>query len=206
MRAPFATAIAISVGLVILAGYFVPLPLMTDLQSTLLGWAVILAAFAGLVGIVNLALNHWRKAVSKVKNQRDPYSILLLVAFGVTLAAGLWFGPADAVMQQVVLSIQVPVEASLMAALAFALGYASLRLMRRRQGGMAVIFVISALVFLIILSGFLVGLNIPLVRDISLFIDRLPVAGARGILLGIALGGLVTGLRVILGADRPYSG
>ena len=34
----------------------------------------------------------------------------------------------------------------------------------------------------------------------------LPVAGARGILLGIALGSLTAGLRILMGADRPYSG
>jgi len=31
-------------------------------------------------------------------------------------------------------------------------------------------------------------------------------AGARGILIGIALGALTTGLRVLFGVDRPYGG
>jgi hypothetical protein len=31
------------------------------------------------------------------------------------------------------------------------------------------------------------------------------VAGARGILLGVALGAIATGLRILLGSDRPYS-
>jgi len=46
--------------------------------------------------------------------------------------------------------------------------------------------------------------------------DRLPMikawilevpttAGARGIILGVALGTVATGLRVLLGIDRPYS-
>jgi hypothetical protein len=37
-------------------------------------------------------------------------------------------------------------------------------------------------------------------------VERLPVAGGRGILIGIALASLTAGLRVLLGADRPYSG
>jgi hypothetical protein len=37
-------------------------------------------------------------------------------------------------------------------------------------------------------------------------LNSLPVAGARGILLGVALGSLTTGLRILIGADRPYSG
>jgi hypothetical protein len=32
------------------------------------------------------------------------------------------------------------------------------------------------------------------------------VAGARGILIGVALGALATGLRVLFGIDRPYGG
>jgi len=204
MRSPVATAIAIGIGLVILAGYFLPFPQLTALQSTLLGWAVVVGAFAGLVAIINLVLTHWRKATSKVN--RDPYSFIVLVGFTATLVVGLWFGPGDSLVHQVVQSIQVPVEASLMAALAITLGYACLRLLRQRRDGMSILFVISVVVFLILSSGFLTGLNIPLVRDIAAFIDRLPVAGARGILLGVALGSLTAGLRILMGADRPYSG
>jgi hypothetical protein len=32
----------------------------------------------------------------------------------------------------------------------------------------------------------------------------LALGGARGILIGVALGTLTTGLRVLFGADRPY--
>ena len=50
------------------------------------------------------------------------------------------------------------------------------------------------------------GNSLSLSREVTAFLQRLPVAGARGILLGIALGSLTTGLRVLLAADRPYSG
>ncbi len=204
MRAPVAAAIAIGIGLVILAGYFLPFPTLTALQSTLLGWAVIVGAFAGLVAIINLVLNHWRKLTGKTN--RDFYSLFALIGFAVALIAGLYFGPSDPLIMRGVQATIVPVEASLMAALAIALGYASLRLLRQRRDGMSVLFVISAVVFLILSSGFLTGLNIPVVRDVVAFIDRLPVAGSRGILIGVALGGLTAGLRILMGADRPYSG
>ena len=204
MRAPVATAVAIAIGLVILAGYFLPFPQLSALQSTLLGWAVIVGAFAGLVAITNLVLNHWRKATSRTN--RDLFSFIALAGFLATLVAGLWFGPADPLIHQIVQSVQVPVETSLMAALAISLGYASLRLLRQRRDGLSILFVFSVVVFLIISSGFLAGVNIPIVQDLAAFIDRLPVAGARGILLGIALGSLTAGLRILMGADRPYSG
>jgi len=204
MRDPVAAAIAIAIGLVILAGYFVPIPLLSAVQSTLLGWAVIIGAFAALVGITNLVFNHWRKLTGKIN--RDYYSLFALIGFALALAVGLWFGPGDPIVQQGVAAIIVPVEASLMAALAVALAYACLRLLRRRLDPMTILFVISTVVFLILGSGLLAGIDMPLVRDITMFIDRLPVAGARGILLGIALGGLTAGLRILMGADRPYSG
>lgn len=205
MRSPFATAVAIGIGLVILIAYFVPIPLLSLLQSTLLGWAVIVSAVAGLVSITSLVLNHVRKITNK--NNRDRYSLLMLAGFVATMAIGLWFGPADPLMNRIVQSIIVPIEISLIAALALALGYASLRLLRRqRHDALSVFFVISAVVFLVISGGFLSGLNLPLVGQIAAWIDRLPVAGARGILLGVALGSLTTGLRILMGADRPYSG
>jgi hypothetical protein len=204
MRDPVAAAIAISIGLVILIGYFVPMPLLSALQSTLLGWAVIIGAFAGLVGILNLVFSHWNKLTSKTN--RDIYSAFTLVGFVLAVGVGLWFGPGDPLVQRGIEAIIVPVETSLMAALAVALAYACLRLLHRRLDGLTIVFVISTIVFLLLGGGLLAGIDLPLVRDFTLFIDRLPVAGARGILLGIALGGLTAGLRILTGADRPYSG
>lgn len=54
MRAPFATAVAIGVGLVILLGYFMPIPILQNARSLLLDWAVILSSVALLVAIFNL--------------------------------------------------------------------------------------------------------------------------------------------------------
>ena len=36
--------------------------------------------------------------------------------------------------------------------------------------------------------------------------DNFAAGGSRGILIGVALGALTTGLRVLFGVDRPYGG
>lgn len=201
MRSPFATAIAISVGLVLLIGYFLPVGLLGQIPQIVLGWGVSLAGVAGLVAILNLLGVHWRKA--RAPRERDGYSPLFILAFLVTFIAGLVLGPAHAVYQQVVTSIQMPIEASLMGVVAISLTYASIRLFQRRRGVMPFLFVLSAITFLILLSGLLsFGGSLPIVS----FINRLPLAGARGILLGVALGSLTSGLRILMAADRPYSG
>src|SRR5512146_635519 len=133
MKAPLATAVAILIGLLVLVGYFVPIPILVTLRTVLLGWAVSLVAVATVVGILNLVRAHWRKATrAPGKEGRDLYSAVFLVAFLLTIAAGVWLGPTSADFQQVVMSIQVPAEASLMALLAIVLAYASLRLLSQR--------------------------------------------------------------------------
>lgn len=205
MRAPVSTAIAIAAGLIVLLGYFLPIPALTPVRSTLIDWAVIVAGIAGLIAIIHLIKVHWKK-LTALRNQ-DYYSLITLIAFFFTLAAGLLLSPGDACFQKVVTSIQVPIEASLMGVLAISLTYTSIRLFRRRKGWMAVIFAISAVVFLILASGILsIADQVPFLKDILSALNMLPVAGARGILLGIALGSLTTGLRILLAADRPYSG
>ena len=205
MRAPLAAAVAIAMGVIVLAGYFAPQALLQDARSLLLGWGVTLVGIAGLVGIANLVLVHWRKM--RRSGGKDLYSPALIMAFLLTFAAGIWFTPAHPQYQRIVTAIQVPVETSLLALLAVTLAFASLRLVQRRGGWMPVVFLASALAFLLLASGILpIKAETPVLGSLFTFIHRLPLAGARGILLGIALGSITTGLRVLLGADRPYSG
>ena len=50
-------------------------------------------------------------------------------------------------------------------------------------------------------------LDIPGLYELRSWIVKVwATAGARGILLGIALGTIATGLRILMGTDRPYSG
>jgi len=205
MKSPLASLTAIGVGVIVLIGYFLPLPILSDLRVTVLGWAVILAGVASLVAILNLVMTHIRKL--RTPGKGSVYSLVLLIAFFITAAAGLVLGPTNPQIQNVVTKIQVPVEASLMGVLAVSLAYACLRLLQRRKGIVGIIFLASVVVFLIVASGFLsVSQDIPILKTILAALQQLPLAGARGILLGISLGGITTGLRVLLGADRPYSG
>jgi hypothetical protein len=69
------------------------------------------------------------------------------------------------------------------------------------------VFFISVLLFLLLNSGLLTSqVGNPIIDQLLAALRLLPVAGGRGILLGIALGSLMAGLRILLGADRPYSG
>jgi hypothetical protein len=201
------TAIAIAIGILVLLGYFISVPVLAELRLTLLSWAVILAAFALFVGVINLLIVHSTKIGQRQKGWG--YSFILIIALVVTLAIG--FLPnqyRDIGMPFVFKAIQLPVEASLIAVLTITLTYSSIRLLRRRPNLFSIIFIVLALLILLgtaplPLLGYLPGMGEwlrPIIAQV------LAGGGARGLLMGVALGTLTTGLRILFGADRPYGG
>lgn len=202
MKSPFSTALAITIGVIILLGFFITAPAIQSVRLYLIEWAVILGAIATLVGILNMLRVHWRKVRAK-----NFSSLVIILAFLITFVCGILFSPSNKHFQNVVTYIMIPVEATLMGLLTFSLLFASIRLFKIKKGAMGVIFLISTLVFLLVSSSFLTAaIKIPGIEFFLSALQTLPLAGARGILLGVALGGIITGIRVLIGVDRPYRG
>ena len=199
----FTAAIAMASGLIVLLGYLYPLEMLTQVRIMLTDWAVIIAGMAMLVGVANLAFVQLEKIRSRQPN--GTYGLLLILSLLVTFGLGLVFGPENQYVRLAVDAIIVPVEASLMAILAVTLVYASIRLLRRRTDVMTVIFLVVSLMFLIAVMPTPFG---PVPGDwlILQFGGMFSSGGARGLLIGIALGTLLTSLRVLFGIDRPYGG
>jgi hypothetical protein len=198
-----ALILAVLAGVIVLAGYFIPA--IAPVQQILLNWAIILAGAATLVGVLNLILVHGNKIAQREKG--SIYSVILLVSLFATFVAGLLLGPGHPAMRLLVNGIIVPAEATLLALLAVTLIYASIRLFRRRTNVMSIVFLVTALLMLVASAtlpfgeiGFLNNMLRPWFQHV------LAMGGARGILLGVALGTLLTGLRVLFGAERPYGG
>jgi hypothetical protein len=105
--------------------------------------------------------------------------------------------------------IQIPIETSLMALLVVILIFASIRLVRRRMNWFTLLFIGTALIMLLG-SAPLFGVELPILHGsngLRSMLAQIPVtAGARGLLFGVALGTIATGLRILIGTDRPYGG
>jgi hypothetical protein len=201
-----AVVIAIVSGLALLAGYFLQafVPSLVIIQTLLLNWAIILAGAATLVGVFNLITVHTNKI--RRRETGSIYSALLVMFLVGTFLFGLILRPEHSSMRVVMNGIIIPVEAALMGLLTISLLYAAIRLLRRRADMMTIVFlIVAALVMLG--SATLPFVNIPMLGTLSRWITQvLALGGARGILIGVALGTLTTGLRVLFGADRPYGG
>jgi hypothetical protein len=210
IKAPISTAIAIGVGFFVLAGYFVPS--LDNIRLILLRTGLVLAAVALLVGIVNLATVHLKKMGKASEN--SGYSLILLISMAVTLVIGiidmvqtyLIGRPNFQITNWVFTNIQLPIETSLLAVTTISLIYAAAGILRKRMDLFSISFFF--VVLLVLLGSFSISpTTTPFLQMIRDWILRVPaLGGARGLLLGIALGTITTGIRILLGTDRPYGG
>ena len=189
-------------GLIVLAGYFFQEQL-GSLLSLIINWGVLLVGAAGLIGVGYLLRQHLLK-MSQRKAGAFQSGVVLFAFFSVFLA-GLLLPPQSVFYRNLILNIQIPVEASLLSILTITLLFGSFRLIRSRGWTpLSVAFLMSLITFLIFDLGFIQTRSGTLGAELIGFLNRLPLAGARGILLGLALGGLVVGLRFIFTSHRPF--
>ena len=216
MKLRLPMAVAILSGAITLITFFIPTePLPgVDLRVLFVEWASTLAAVALLIGILNLAAVHLRKVGAGSPGWF--YSAFLLLALIIVLGAGMLgllrsapglerLGEAgQSTTRFAFVYIQTPMEAALAALLAVILLVAGARLIRVKRNWAAVLFVLTALILILGLAP----INLPVLNGLPAvrnWVMEVPAAGgARGILLGIALGVVTTGLRVIIGAEHPY--
>ncbi len=190
-----ATATAISVGLFVLAGFFVPA--LQGFRAVFVEWTVIIVAFTLILGAANVLIVHLKKIVERRSGWL--YSIVLIVAMTAVLVPGLIQGPEGQVVSWIFESVQFPLQATIFSLLAFFIASAAYRAFQLRSRESALLLIFGILVLL----GH-IPFN-PLLTGVKNWIMNVPVlAGARGIILGVALGTVTTGLRLLLGIDRPY--
>ena len=195
-------AIAIAMGSLILLDVFFDEPHINDLGRFFVESTVIVAAFALLLGILNVLVVHVRRITKRQEGW--PYSIALLAMAVVVLLAGIP-GPENAPFAWIFDHVQFPLQAATFSLLAFFVGTAAYRGLRLRSLE-SVAFVVTAVVVLIgqvPISRYLTDL-LPAAKNWLL--DVPSTAGVRGIIIGVALGTVATGIRLLVGVDRPYSG
>jgi hypothetical protein len=206
LRRTVPTVVAIVVGIFVMITVFTPDSQLKALGTYFIDTAVIIATFALFLGVINVLRVHARKI-----QKRQPgglYSLVLITALFIVLTFGLpplpdqAAGPSQPVVHWIFTNIQAPIQASLSALLVFLLVTAAGRLLLVRNLESVVMLLV---VLLVLLGQVTLGLLpvLPTVKDWIL--DVPTVAGVRGILLGVALGTLLTGIRLLLGVERPYS-
>jgi len=217
-RAPVSVAVAVGVGIIVLLGYFFgtnvdgEITLLGILRSYFLQGAVVVAGVALLVGVYNLTATH---AKNIRRGDGSIYSFTTVLALLITLLVGTY----DLVMTYlqdepglqytlwIFKNIQLPIESSLMGLIAISLTYAAIRLLSRRLNLTSAVFVVVVLILLIGAIPAVAASEFNIITTLRNWILSVPaVGGTRGILLGMAMGIIATGIRILMGIDRPYGG
>jgi hypothetical protein len=178
----------------------------------LVGWAALITAIALLIGILGVVGSHIRRV-----RRRSPdwgYSLVLLAGLLLVIVVGIFFplpgaagfalpgSLAEEPLHQLFTTIYEPLASSLLALLAFFALSAAMRALGRRSADATLIVVVAVLVLLVQLPPLAalpgVGLAVQWLND------YIALAGARGLLIGSAIGALVASVRVLLGFDLPY--
>jgi hypothetical protein len=200
--------IALVVGFLVLAGYFIPV--LADVQLILVQIAMFVLAFGVLAGVINLLGVHWRRFEGERKG--GGYSLVVLLAFMLPIITAVIDvllseprNPLGLFTQWLFDYWLLPIETTLFAVMAVALAYFAARMLRWRTSAFGLIFFGTTLLTLIITSPYLAD-RLPELRSLvqESILQPLVLGGGRGILFGVALGTIATGLRVLMGADRPY--
>ncbi len=188
-------------GLAVLVGYLFPIPTLVSARDHLIEWGVIIAAFAFILGLLNLLRVHSRRIFRFQKGW--PYSLILLLAASVSWIPPVLYGVSHPTTRRLLNDLMGPLGSSLAALLVFTLTLAAFRSLRIRHSAGSTLFV--AVVILVLLGSTpLIGLE--WLREIRRWVIHVPaMAGMRGLLLGVALGIIITGLRVLLGSEHPHS-
>jgi hypothetical protein len=205
-RREIPVAIAGIIGIVLLLAYFVKYEPLQTTASTLTSWGTVLTGLMLAVGLINLCIVHGNRVVKREKGMW-PFSLWLLVSMFGTIIIGIWAGVPwsrdNEVWQFLYTYVNTPISQTIFSLFGFYVISASIHALRARSFE-SMLFLISGLVVFFWAAP--IGSAIwPGFANLGDWFMATPTAGVyRGILLGISLGLISFGIRVIIGQERGY--
>lgn len=189
---------AMLVGWLVLLGAFFPGTPLYQVRSLLIQWATVLGAFALFLAYLNILQVHLARMAHTKRHWTSSFLVIVTAVGALIIVGGK--GPQHPWTQLLLNYVLVPGESALLAMTAIVLTLTGIQLLRVRRRAESVVFLI-----VVILALFSV---IPYWGFFSLvhtWLNTLAIGGMRGIVIGVALGVTMTGLRIIVGIDRPHS-
>ena len=192
------------VGLLLFALFFSEHPTARVINNfILIEYYQIIFAFSLLVGVVGFVRVNLR-AIER-RDDRVYRAVGLLGLAAMPTLALIWGIKGDSPFMWVFNNVQVPMQATVFALLAFYVASASLRGFRARSVPAAILLIAAILTLLSRsdLGGLVAGWLGPAAEWMR---DNPSMAARRAILIGIGLGSLTTSLRILVGIERTWLG
>lgn len=212
MRREIPIAICFLAGISFILEYFIPHQRILLVFETFRQWAIIVIAFAYVLGLANIVRVNYH--VIQKKGRDWPYKIILVLSLFFMITVGIIFdilgirsgGIAEgSIFNWVYYNAQYPLQATMFALLAFFIASAAFRAFRIRtfQASLLAVTAILVMIGRVPVGERLWG-SFP---DLTEWIMNVPqLAGKRAIMIGAALGAISTALKVLTGLERTYLG
>lgn len=182
------------------------------ISDFLLQFVAVIAAFAVLVGVLNLLVfvhlsRFFRREDGKsglIYSFVTILSAIVVIIVYIMDRSNRWTGDLkdQEITPRLFNVVQITLESALAGLILFFLVYAAYRLMHKSYTWSNVVFIGA---ILIVLLGWLPVGGLSDLADVREWLLKVPVtSGARGLLIGIGLGTVVIGVRVLLAHDSIY--
>jgi hypothetical protein len=184
--------------------YFVPHPLVSGLGETFQQWAIIVVAFAYVLGVANIARISGQKISRHSRDWLYQFPLLAGLAFMLTIGV-VWGVGERTLFNDFYLYAYSPMQGTMFSLLAFFIASAAFRAFRMRSFEAALLAIAAVIVMLgRVPVGAQIWDKLPVISDWIMNVPQM--AAKRAIMIGAALGAISTGLKVILGIERNYLG
>jgi len=196
--------ITLVIGVFLIIDYFFALPTsLNNFGRDLINWGVVVTAFAVTVGSVTLTIVHGKRIMKR--GEEWYFSAVLVGALWLFIIAGVGLGSSDTNYQFLLNTFYSPLSATMYASILPFMATACFRAFRVRNRTGAVLLIAGGLVM--IGNTSVVELIFPFMPFVKEWIMTVPnMAAYRGMTIGAGLGGLLLGIRTLLGSERGYMG
>jgi len=196
--------LAFIVGILMIVSFFFTSETLGEAARTVENWGVIVAAFALGLASINLIQIHAKK-ITRGKGLDWLYSGALLFSMIGMAVLGIAKGPTHPTYQFWFDALFVPGQATVYAMTGFFIASAAYRAFRIRNLDSAILLVSAAILMLAnVPVGEKIWSQFPAMGEWLMNVPNL--AGQRGMLIGAGIGGIASGIRVLLGIERTYLG
>ncbi|MBN1486490.1 MAG: hypothetical protein JW981_02535 [Anaerolineae bacterium] len=192
------TAIAVAFGLLVLLGIFLPVEPLVSISNIFIEWAMVLGAFAFIIAFLNLLRVHLDR-LQKFRKGSITSLLIVFSAVGTAILVG-FYGPENEWVQHIFNNLLVPGQSALLSITVVTLLFSGMQIFRNHRDASGFLFLLAVIIFLLGSVPY-----IGILHDFAMALQLPATAGMRGVLLGVALGTVLTGLRIIFGVDHPHS-
>jgi predicted membrane channel-forming protein YqfA (hemolysin III family) len=195
--------VAALTGFIVIANAFIDIPILETVADDVRNFAATIAGFAMYLGIYGI----FRQHIGRITRggRQSIFSSLLLGILILDFAVGIIYGTDSAEFEGMYSAVYAPLTATTYALLGFWVVSAAYYAFRARNIDATIVLVAGLIAYIgaapigpVIWGGW------PSLAD---FVNNvLNTAGRRGMILGIGLGTISFGLRVLLGYNRQWMG